>query len=346
MSVNSSNNHAGSAADPSPAQPWPRSMLGFFGGMLLLPVFVFVIVWIMLPSASPADAKGSTSGDQASTTTAGDAAPAEPASNQVSVVQVDAAVVHPDPFAAYWNQAPVHTVQVLPQTVTMPMLNTASIDAVHVQAVRDSSHIAWRVSWHDPNPDDQVESGRFTDAVAIQFPVVPNSNVMMGLGGGNVELLHWKAVWQRDINEGYQDVVDLHPNAYTGLYWFATGEHPFRIEEAFKDPRSRQWLIAWSAGNPMADFERTKPVEIAVAQGFGTLTTKPDDGRSNARGAWLWDTWAVVFTRSLTGGDAAETYQFTEDSDQQFAIAVWQGSDGNVGGRKHWSNWVPYEFAP
>jgi hypothetical protein len=28
----------------------------------------------------------------------------------------------------------------------------------------------------------------------------------------------------------------------------------------------------------------------------------------------------------------------------QVAFAVWQGASANVGGRKHWSDWVEYEI--
>lgn len=319
---------------------WPRSLVGFLIGIMATPLIIFVVGRMALsPPSTPSRSVGGENGTGGEQATASVVAPGP---SELTVARLDQALDRPDPFASYWNQAAVHEVAVLPQNLVMPAIAEGSIDTLHVQAATDGKRIAWRLSWHDPNPDHAVEAGRFCDAVALQFPVKPGSNVMMGMGGGKVEILHWKAVWQHDLDHGYQDVTDLHANAYTGLYWFATGERPFRIDEAFADPRARQWLIAWSAGNPMSDFERRQPVETAVAEGFGSLTTRPEP-LAEARGAWLWDTWAVVFVRDLEPA-VEDVYRFTAASETRFAVAVWQGSDGNVGGRKHWSNWVDFRL--
>ena len=57
------------------------------------------------------------------------------------------------------------------------------------------------------------------------------------MGGRNlpVEILHWKGIWQKDLDEHFQDVQDLHPNYWTDLYWFARGTFPYRVPEAFAD---------------------------------------------------------------------------------------------------------------
>jgi len=50
----------------------------------------------------------------------------------------------------------------------------------------------------------------------------------------------------------------------------------------------------------------------------------------------------VVFVRPLKTEDQND-FQFAE-AKGQMAFAVWEGSDGNVGGRKHWSNWTAYQL--
>ncbi len=312
-----------------------RTIIAFVSGLVAIPAVVIGGFLLTVSSCNPPSATEDGSRSVATVTTT---APA-PAPARVDVQSV-AAVGDPDPWADYWSDAPACEVTVMPQNITMPALETASISSCRLQAVTDGSEIAWRVSWRDPQPNQATDSGLFGDAVALQFPVKPNSNVMMGLGGGKVQLLHWKAIWQRDLDHGFQDVVDRHPNFWSDLYWFSDQPWPYPLETAFTDPRSQQWMVAYRAGNPFSDWQRPQPVEESVAEGFGTLTTQASSITSG-RGAWSWDSWAVVFTRPLRSEDP-DDFQFGPDSDHQVAVALWQGSAGNVGGRKHWSNWVPF----
>jgi DMSO reductase family type II enzyme heme b subunit len=91
----------------------------------------------------------------------------------------------------------------------------------------------------------------------------------------------------------------------------------------------------------MANFDRTEPVDELVAEGFGTLTAQ-ERRVTTGRGVWRDGRWAVVFARPLTSDDPLD-YQFHLGARGTVAVAVWEGSAGNVGGRKHWSNWVPFE---
>jgi hypothetical protein len=248
-----------------------------------------------------------------------------------------------DPFAPDWDAVPAMAVPVTPQGITMPALETASVEQVHVQAVTDGRMILWRLSWVDAAPDVHVDSGRFTDAVAVQFPLTPDASYMMGEREKAVQILHWKAVWQKDVDEHFQDVQDLHPNYWTDLYWFAQGKFPYPVPEAFADTTSHQWFPAYRAGNPIADFLRSQPVEELFAEGFGSLTTQRQSA-TGGRGAWRDGRWAVVFARPLQTDDPLD-YQFSAGARGTFSVAVWEGSAGNVGGRKHWSLWVEFQLA-
>jgi len=233
-------------------------------------------------------------------------------------------------------------VAMLPQNITAPALYETSVSEARIQAVSDGQSIAWRISWRDPSPDVLTDTDVFPDAVALEFPTKPGSNVMMGLGGGKVQILQWKALWQHDVDYGFQDVQDLHPNFWNGVYWFTDSEWPHPITEAFDSPEAQLYQVAYRAGNPMSDWNRVNPCEEMVAEGFGTLTSQSDTV-STARGIWSWDSWSVVFVRPLTTDDP-DDYQFTADADQQIALAIWQGAEENVGGRKHWSNWSPFDL--
>jgi hypothetical protein len=186
-----------------------------------------------------------------------------------------------------------------------------------------------------------VDTGRFSDAVAIMFPLDPNSPFTMGFDNLRVQILHWKAIWQKDIDEHFQDVQVLHPNFWSDLYWFSEGEHPHRVPEAFGSAAAQQYFIAKSAGNPVAQQHRKTPVEELLAEGFGTLTNQPQSV-TQGKGVWKDGRWSVVFRRPLKTDDPID-YTFVSGESCQAALAVWEGSAGDVGGRKQYSMWVTVE---
>jgi hypothetical protein len=246
-----------------------------------------------------------------------------------------------DPTAAEWQQAPAKEVAVAPQQVTMPSLEKGSVDKLSVQGLTDGKAIALRISWSDNAADANVDVARFSDALAVQLPLTKDASPMMGhRGGGKVQILYWKGLCQKDMDEHFQDVQDVHPNYWSDLYWFAEGQFPYRVPESFNDPVSQQWFIGLQAGNPVSSQTRTQPAQELVAEGWGTLTAQPESV-TTAKGVWADGKWAVVLSRPLKTEDPND-YQFEDKG--QMAFAVWQGGDGNVGGRKHWSNnWVAYQ---
>jgi hypothetical protein len=157
-----------------------------------------------------------------------------------------------------------------------------------------------------------------------------------------VRILYWRALWQMDVDEGFQDVHHRYPGAWSDLYWFATGEPPYALPEAFQDERSHEWLIPYSAGNPMADFLRDRPVEELTAEGFGSTTPLPQTS-SNARGSWRDGRWTVVIDRPLDVSDSL-SQRLIDGQVQSISLAVWDGEAGNAGGRKHWCPWIPFRL--
>lgn len=325
-------------APSEPTAPKATSGLGGFayilGGIIAFPVAI-LLVWIaLLPTVGKGGGATAPAGGPV-------AAPEQKGPARIAVSRIAEALGEPNPFAAFWNDATPVEVMLMPQAVTMPTLDKPGITALSVRAVTDGSDIAMRLSWSDATPDHAVDTARFCDAVAIQFPLTTGTGPMMGFGGGKVHILHWKAVWQGDVDHGYQDDVDLYPNTVHDFYWFADGHS---IRDGFKDPRSHAWLIAHSAGNPMTIFTRTQPVEEAFAVGYGTLTSRPRS-LTKANGIWTRDTWTVVIQRPLVTDDAEEI-QLSTSRAAQVAFAVWDGSAGHVGGKKMWSSWVDCDFTP
>jgi hypothetical protein len=259
----------------------------------------------------------------------------------IRAVRADGELPARDPYSSLWDTAPQSDVQLHAQQLAMPQLKSPSISSVLVRALSDGENIAWRLQWDDPQPDMNVDADRFCDSAAIQLPLTENAPFMMGAQDLRVQIVQWKALWQKDIDEHFQDVQDLHPNYWTDLYWFAEGTAPYRVPDSFADPRSREWLIGYSAGNPVSRLDRVEPVQELVAEGFGTLTAQRDSA-STGRGVWRDGVWSVVIVRPLKTGDP-DDYQFQPGRQHLAAFAIWEGSAENVGGRKHYSMWTQFE---
>lgn len=277
--------------------------------------------------------------------------PAERAAEDTAVQRADALQVRrvariasEDPFWPAWRDAPYVEVPLLAQQMAMPQLGATSIPRLRVQALCDERSVAWRLGWDDETCDGNVDTSRFSDAVAIAFPLDPGAPPMMGSKELRVQILYWKALWQKDIDAGFQDVQSLHPNYWTDIYWFAEGQFPYPVPSAFQHPASRQWFIAHQAGNPMAAFSRSQPIEELLAEGWSTLTHQPHSA-TTGRGAWVQGKWAVVLQRPLRTTDPLD-YPFTAGGRGQAAFAAWNGAAGERGGRKQWSSWVDFEVAP
>lgn len=266
--------------------------------------------------------------------------PADPTEGEILVKWVDSDIPL-DPANTTWGSAPITAVALQPQNQAVPMIEKATITQVRVQGLTNGRQIGWRVSWPDPAPNRLVDAARFSDACAVQLPLKANAAYTMGAAGFPVQILHWKALWQQDIDVHFQDVEDLYPNYWTDLYWFASGTFPYRVPEAFSRPESRDWFVAYRAGNPMANIERAASVEELTAEGFGSLTHQ-HDSVTVGRGTWQNGEWSVVFVRPMETVDP-DDFQFEPGTRDTVGFAVWDGAAENVGARKQHSQWIVFE---
>ncbi len=273
---------------------------------------------------------------------------------EVKVVRVPALPSSDDPFVVDWDKSPAVELPLQPQQTAPPMLDSATVFNVRVQALRDEKRIAWRLSWADDTPSSNVEVSQFSDQVAIQLPLVDNAPFLMGGKGQPVRLMQWKALWQKDIDEGFQDVKALYPNAWCDLYWFdqigatkigspSDSNTPEFIAKFANEDIARQWLIGVSAGNPMSEQHRVQPVEELAAEGFGTATHVPTTTCAG-RGVWREGRWTVVIEHGLDPTDPLTARLLGSNVQNQISLAVWDGSSGNTGGRKHWCPWMPMKM--
>lgn len=231
-----------------------------------------------------------------------------------------------NPQAPVWDTAGPVEIPLSAQTATTPT-GGGSIRAVTVRALNDGKRIYFRLEWDDATKDVSVFAPEdFRDAAAIEFPARGVSSIpsfCMGQSGAQVDIWHWKADWQNDIDNGFVSVPDVYPNAVSDYY-------PFKDDDTFYPGRE--------SGNSASETNRETPVEDLVAAGFGTLTTA---GRQTVQGRGVWDDgrWYVVFGREMRSPGGLYV-PFDDGSKLNVAFAVWDGAEGERDGIKSVSSFA------
>jgi DMSO reductase family type II enzyme heme b subunit len=236
-----------------------------------------------------------------------------------------------DPAGAFWKRARPVTVTMLPQTVTPPNNPEPAVKELVVRAVHNGGWLAFLVEWKDPTISNTIVLDNFGDQVAIQLPVSvkgPTPSPMMGNAGGRVNIMQWRAAFQRDLDYGAPTVRDLYPNAWADVY----------PDEVMGAADARPYTGALGLENPISRGRAT-PVLDQMAEGWGTMTVKPDQ-HALGMGQWKGEAWHVVITRPLASDDV-NAPQLTPGDRTVVGFAVWEGGHREVGARKAWAPWVP-----
>lgn len=239
-----------------------------------------------------------------------------------------------DPAAPGWQELAAVTVPLMQQYMIEPRLKPdGMVTSMRLRAMHNGRDIGFHVSWDDPTTDDIEAASLFRDSVAIQLPVDSTGpvGVVMGQPGRPVHVLHWRASWQRAIEQGTGTVRDAFPNAVSDL----SPEDVMSAEEA------RRYYPALSAGNAMAQRERNSPVEELVAEGYGTITSHSQQ-RAQGIGVHAGGKWDVVVVVPMSGG---QNHASLKAGDQTtVALAVWNGAKGDRGARKQFADWTGLEL--
>lgn len=263
----------------------------------------------------------------------------EPAQLEVlEIPRVQADLRTPDVDAAYWRQAPRGVVPLQAQPMIAPRPATTTTEKIVVSAVHDGANLAVRLSWKDRDRSEAGRLGEYSDAAAIQFPVgdPAATPVMMGAEGLPVHIFHWRAQYQRDMEQGKPTMATLYPNMSVDMYAM-----DFKEAKGGTPEQKEAFSPGVAEGNPQA-YEKSGVDEI-IAEGFSTSAVQA--GHSGAgKGAWNDGEWSLVITRPLAieGGSS-----LTVGGDTAVAFAVWQGGEKEVGSRKSvMMVWLPVKVLP
>jgi hypothetical protein len=242
-----------------------------------------------------------------------------------------------EPGAPAWKDARPATITMLPQSVTPPHQPDPAVKSLTVRAVHNGGWVAFLIQWKDGTRSDRVILDNFGDQVAVQLPVdikAAPPSPMMGNPGGRVNIMQWRAAFQKDIDDGHAPSIrDLYPNAWTDYY----------PDEVLGATDARPYAGALGIENPISRGTAT-PVLDQMAEGWGSMTVKPDQ-HALGRGLWKDGTWSVVITRPMISDDVNAPRLLPGDR-AVVAFAVWEGGHREVGARKAWALWTPLVIAP
>ncbi len=256
---------------------------------------------------------------------------------EIVAKKVDVDLQHiKDINANYWKGAVKEDVKLDAQMMVAPRPKVTETQKLQVQAVHDGKWIAFRLTWQDPEKSEAGKLGKFSDAVALQFPVKDNEvppPFFMGAKGNPVHLFHWRAQYQFDAEHGIKEPKDIYPNMSIDMY-------PMEFKDApnikVSDKKREVYSPGRAMGNPQS-YSKTGVDEI-MAEGYSTSAVI-ENTASFGKGEWKDGAWTVVIARALkrSGGSVV-----TVGGRTHAAFAVWQGGKDEVGSRKSVTvQWTP-----
>ncbi len=251
---------------------------------------------------------------------------------------------NPQPLEGPWARAPANHAQFIAQTVTPPMTTDTPTDALEVRAVHNSEWLAVYVKWEDTERNEHIDGNVQSDAVAISFPLKGHTtSPFMGDFDTPVEIIHWKAVWQKDVENGYADITDFHPNLYAEAYHGSMTVMPHELAKILEKDEARLAMPAIELNNPVSRPDRIHPVEQLMAEGYTGTITSLDNASARAWGIHKNGSWHVVFTRPLDTGDP-NMHAMSPGEETVINFAVWDGQRGDVGARKSYTMWMQFKL--
>ncbi|MBE7412884.1 MAG: ethylbenzene dehydrogenase-related protein [Leptospiraceae bacterium] len=227
----------------------------------------------------------------------------------------------PEPSAGFWKDVTPIKINLSAQQMTQPTLKESTVANLTFRSVHNNDTIFVLLEWGDSTRDSSLETEKMTDACAIQFPIkeMTKTSPFMGSKNSPVAIGQWKAVWQTDVEKGFQRIKDIYPNTW--------------VENTDKFGQNTALL----SKNQASRDDRTTPSQLAIAEGFGSLALQPTTDLKSW-GVWEKNTWKVGFAMKMK----SEKLKLESGKVTGISFAIWEGGKGNVGSRKNiLMSWQP-----
>jgi hypothetical protein len=220
--------------------------------------------------------------------------------------------VGPDDVA--WAKVAPMTLPLSGQVITRPVWPEPSARALTVRALHNGTEIAFLLEWQDNTKNDRLTPGTFRDGVAIGLPLGDAPSFFcMGQLDHYINIWHWKADWQSDID---RRAAKTSEKARDGVRTFEV------------IPR------------------RVSSVEDLIGGGFSTLTTKEKQGRVQGKASWKDGVWRVVMRRLLVSEEQENEAKLIPGRVQTVSFAVWNGENKERNGQKSVAPWFQLVIDP
>jgi len=230
---------------------------------------------------------------------------------RAQAVSGDIPVAPDDPL---WQKIPPMTLPLSGQIITRPVWPEPTARALAVRAVHNGTDIAFLLEWQDNTKNDRLTPGTFRDGVAIGLPLGDAPSFFcMGQLDHYINIWHWKADWQSDID---RRAAKASEKARDGVRTFEV------------IPR------------------RVSSVEDLIGGGFSTLTTKEKQGRVQGQAAWKDGVWHVVMRRPLVSEEQENEAKLIPGRVQTVSFAVWNGENKERNGQKAVAPWFQLIIDP
>jgi len=204
------------------------------------------------------------------------------------------------------------------QIITRPVWPEPSARALSIRSIHNGKDIAFLLEWQDATINESLTPGVFRDGVAVALPLGDAPAFFcMGQLDHYVNIWHWKADWQSDVDRRAERAKESKRNQ----------SGPRRFEVIPRRPSS---------------------VEDLIGGGFSTLTSKEQQGRIQGQAEWKSGVWRVVMKRPLTatGDDLDNEAMLVPGRMQAVAFAVWNGENKERNGQKSVASWMQLLIDP
>ena len=213
-----------------------------------------------------------------------------------------------------WGKVSPMTLPLSGQVITRPVWPEPTARALKVRVLHNGTEIAFLLEWQDNTKNDRLTPGTFRDGVAIGLPLGDAPAFFcMGQLDHYINIWHWKADWQSDIDRRAARNTDKKRG----------GVRTFEVI-----PR------------------RISSVEDLIGGGFSTLTTKEKQGRVQGSAMWKDGVWHVVMRRPLVSEEQENEAKLIPGRVQTVSFAVWNGENKERNGQKAVAPWFQLVIDP